>query len=62
MCISYDALACQVWLDPIAMAPAGGQPLCADHARVAALDAEALAAVSRAMQGRGQGSGIRGGG
>ena len=33
MCISYDALACQVWLDPIAMAPAGGQPLCADHAQ-----------------------------
>lgn len=33
MCISYDALACQVWLDPIAVAPAGGQPLCADHAQ-----------------------------
>jgi len=33
VCISYDALACQVWLDPIAMAPAGGQPLCADHAQ-----------------------------
>lgn len=33
VCISYDAVACQVWLDPISMAPAGGQPLCADHAQ-----------------------------
>lgn len=32
VCISYDAVACQVWLDPLGEAPPGGQPLCADHA------------------------------
>ena len=31
--ITYDAVACQVWLDPILSAPGGAQPLCADHAR-----------------------------
>lgn len=33
VCITYDAVACQVWLDPISVSPAGGQPLCAAHAQ-----------------------------
>lgn len=32
MCITYDAVACQVWFDPLEMAPGGGQPMCLDHA------------------------------
>lgn len=32
VCITYDAVACQVWLDPLEMAPGGGQPMCLDHA------------------------------
>ena len=32
MCISYDTVACQVWMDPIAIGPTGGQSLCEQHA------------------------------
>ena len=32
VCISYDTVACQVWMDPIALGPAGGQSLCEQHA------------------------------
>ncbi|HBX77295.1 MAG TPA: hypothetical protein DEG43_06600, partial [Acidimicrobiaceae bacterium] len=31
--ISYDASACQIWLDPIVGGPLGGQPLCDHHVR-----------------------------
>ena len=33
VCISYDAVACQVWLDPISESPSSGQPVCAAQAR-----------------------------
>ena len=32
MAITYDAVACQVWIDLLSTFPVGGQVLCSDHA------------------------------